>query len=556
MIIKEAGIKIGDRAFSQRYIELARVIKEVELALAKAKEKDDQKLINNLEKKLTQLQDLYDNANIDHVDTEEEENTSSKEDSGKEQQGDEESQNSKQTDKSSDETSEKQTKEQPTNNTANTDSNQKDNSDTSDSNSSKNTTSNKPTSTEDDIGVSSDDVSNQSKQGSSQSTTSSSNQSKNSSKDINKQNNNDDNSIKDPGGDGGSGDKDNQDNDSDNNSNNEKESESNNSNNNAKDSSSKKTDSYKDPFQDDDTFQNLPGSNGNNNQSTPRDATLDDIIKQLKELKGDAKNGAVDGLKDLLNNFPKTESLTEAAKGLRELSDVEFNDIINDALDLVDKVRNISYINNIDKKKSEVKRWTNNTVEKNELQQELQVDLQKDYQQKQARQREIDKYTNWPPLSKFEINFYNAIRTQVDDQVLPYKTYMAINQQYEGEDILRKGITYKTQEDRDAIPVIDVYFDCSASFDEDDIEKGKRAIASIKQFEDAGEIKVNLFYFANHVYNEFAPARNESGTRAWKDILSNIVSTKATNVVIITDSDMDDSAKFFNQTVKVDGCVW
>ena len=133
---------------------------------------------------------------------------------------------------------------------------------------------------------------------------------------------------------------------------------------------------------------------------------------------------------------------------------------------------------------------------------------------------------------------------------------MAINQQYEGEDILRKGTTYKTQEDKNAIPVIDVYFDCSGSFDEDDIKKGKRAIASIKQFEDAGEIKINLFYFANHVYNEFAPARAEGGTRAWKDILSNIVATKATNVVIITDSDMNRSAENFNQTVKVDGCVW
>ena len=55
----------------------------------------------------------------------------------------------------------------------------------------------------------------------------------------------------------------------------------------------------------------------------PRDPTIDDIIKQLSRLKGEAKRGAVDGLTDLVKKN-KNESLAEAfSKGIREFSDKE-----------------------------------------------------------------------------------------------------------------------------------------------------------------------------------------------------------------------------------------
>ena len=44
----------------------------------------------------------------------------------------------------------------------------------------------------------------------------------------------------------------------------------------------------------------------------------------------------------------------------------------------------------------------------------------------------------------------------------------------------------------EVIPVIDVYFDVSGSWYPEDIEIGQQAIATVKEFEDAGEIKLNI----------------------------------------------------------------
>lgn len=54
-----------------------------------------------------------------------------------------------------------------------------------------------------------------------------------------------------------------------------------------------------------------------------RDPTIDEIVKQLSKLEGEAKRGAIAGLTDLINKN-KNESLAEAfSKGIREFSDEE-----------------------------------------------------------------------------------------------------------------------------------------------------------------------------------------------------------------------------------------
>jgi len=58
--------------------------------------------------------------------------------------------------------------------------------------------------------------------------------------------------------------------------------------------------------------------------------------------------------------------------------------------------------------------------------------------------------------------------------------------------------------------------------------------------EEKGQIKINIYYFSNHVFNDMQSALDEGGTRAWNDIVKNIISTQATNVVIMTDADMED----------------
>lgn len=134
------------------------------------------------------------------------------------------------------------------------------------------------------------------------------------------------------------------------------------------------------------------------------------------------------------------------------------------------------------------------------------------------------------------------------------QTYDEINTEYEGEDIIYKADVTK-QELSENLPIINVYFDQSGSWDEDDIAIGMRAVSSIQQFADQGEIELHLWYFSNHVHADIAAARSEGGTSAWYEILENIEATHANNVVIMTDHDMEDQA-LRSRTIKVDGYVW
>ena len=45
---------------------------------------------------------------------------------------------------------------------------------------------------------------------------------------------------------------------------------------------------------------------------------------------------------------------------------------------------------------------------------------------------------------------------------------------------------------------------------------------------------------SSDLFNDVASARAQGSTRAWNDIVKNIIATQATNVIIMTDSDMDD----------------
>jgi hypothetical protein len=102
-------------------------------------------------------------------------------------------------------------------------------------------------------------------------------------------------------------------------------------------------DPVEDPFADEEDLPDLSKLSGNGMQE-PREATLKDIIKQLKGLDPESKRGAIAALKDLLNKRkPKNESLTEALKGVREMTDDEFGDYINSVYDLIDQVEQLEY---------------------------------------------------------------------------------------------------------------------------------------------------------------------------------------------------------------------
>ena len=313
-----------------------------------------------------------------------------------------------------------------------------------------------------------------------------------------------------------------------------------------------------DPFADE---EDIPDLNLGGGMQEPRDATLKDIIKQLKGLPAESKRGAIAALQDLLDNRkPKTESLTEAVKGVREMTDDEFGDYINSTYDLIDQVEPLQYEDEeeLKKKKAKVGQWSTDPKTLKELEDEDNVSLEKDFRKEKAREKENSKYAKIGTLEDFKLNFYNAIKHQVEMVTQEYQSYDEINAEYESEDVIMKADLTQTIPE-EVIPVIDVYFDVSGSWYPADIEIGKKAIATVKEFEDAGEIKLNIFYFSNGVSNTFEStrARYGTGTWGWPEILKNIKATEAQNIMIMTDADIEDvgNAKS-GPTCKVDGCVW
>ena len=145
---------------------------------------------------------------------------------------------------------------------------------------------------------------------------------------------------------------------------------------------------------------------------------------------------------------------------------------------------------------------------------------------------------------------------QVESEKVKAGSWAAINRRYDGTSVVKPGLKNKTLPST-KVPVIDFYFDCSASWDSYDLEKGDEALGKIAQLERDGEIKVNVFYFADSVYADPQSPRREGGTGAWNNIIENIVLTKATNVVIMTDDDMQWQCKNPpHKGYKVTGFVW
>jgi hypothetical protein len=80
-----------------------------------------------------------------------------------------------------------------------------------------------------------------------------------------------------------------------------------------------------------------------------------------------------------------------------------------------------------------------------------------------------------------------------------------------------------------------------------------KAVSQLADMEEKGQIKLNIFYFADEVST--TPTRG--GTSGWNEIVKNVIATQATNVVIMTDGDMENwwtGPKALSYTVP--GYVW
>lgn len=148
------------------------------------------------------------------------------------------------------------------------------------------------------------------------------------------------------------------------------------------------------------------------------------------------------------------------------------------------------------------------------------------------------------PLNNFIINLNHFIKNEVATS--RGATWKRMNKKYQDSGIIRKGTSRLANE---KIPSINVYFDRSGSWGDAKIQVGMKAIATLNKYVQKGDIKIKLYYFANRVGDN---PNNIGGGTEGQPIMDHIKVTKPDNVIIMTDSDIND----IETPTTVPGAVW
>lgn len=249
----------------------------------------------------------------------------------------------------------------------------------------------------------------------------------------------------------------------------------------------------------------------------------------------------------------------ESARGLHQMSEEEFDSLIDSVLARVEKVKKVEYSSDLEIRVKEIQTAANNVLKNRELDaedNEILAPERAERKEKKRQEREKNKYnpSNFKGLDAFKFNFYNAIRDQVEEAEEEEETWSALDRRFEDD----KSIVVRGRavvDKYDDLPSIDIFIDQSGSWTAADLKIGEAAVAAIREFELRGEIRLNLWFFANHVHETPEAARAEGGTEAWEEILETLRKNKTKNAVIITDDDMGWYAKY-GPSLILDGGVW
>lgn len=149
-------------------------------------------------------------------------------------------------------------------------------------------------------------------------------------------------------------------------------------------------------------------------------------------------------------------------------------------------------------------------------------------------------------LQEFRLSLEQFVKNQI--QEVKANSWKKFNKKYHNSSLIKPG---KARTPSGHIPRINVYFDQSASWNENDVRIGEQALASLDKYVDRGEIKIDVYYFSNNVHDNAADARREGGTNAGK-VVRHIIESKPDNVIVMTDSD----GGRFDSTATVPGAVW
>lgn len=336
-----------------------------------------------------------------------------------------------------------------------------------------------------------------------------------------------------------------------------------NSDDNIKSDQADEDDPVKDIFNRPENTKQQLGAQGKMSKKESRDPTIDEIIKELQSISQKGRQGAARALKNILSNrgindFSESlgkKVLKEAIedKALEDIDDEEFSDFVNTILDEINNVTPVAY-SDPDERKVKVKQAMENNLETRDIEMEQEMQVRADKRRKRANQSELDKYTNYRPVSEFYVDLYRTIADQVKQVEIDNQSYDEINPEYDDDVIMKADVTQYEQ--RQEKPSIDFFFDVSGSWEDSDVELGKRFVSSLKEFVDRDELELNMYYFSDIVGQDLESVRSYGGTTAWTKILDTIKSNNAKNVVIMTDGDMDHYAARSGRKCLVEGVVW
>jgi hypothetical protein len=295
-----------------------------------------------------------------------------------------------------------------------------------------------------------------------------------------------------------------------------------------------------------------------------RERTLHAARAALEKAK--AKNVSASLITELEKSIAALEALTEAAnKSIKDISDTEFNALINRVFDAIEAIgdSDLTYKTEHERElqAQEIKNDLASETTRQELSAEDVAKIRAEHQATKAREKESQKYkararNSFKGFQEFLSSLYRAIALQVQVNEIQDDSWAAINRRHSGTNVLQPGKRINELPDK-RIPIIDFYFDQSGSWSEADLAIGQKAVSQLVDMEEKGQIKINIYYFANNVFSDAASARAEGGTRAWNEIVKNVIKTQATNVVIMTDSDMEDWWSGTNAlSYTVPGYVW
>lgn len=268
---------------------------------------------------------------------------------------------------------------------------------------------------------------------------------------------------------------------------------------------------------------------------TPQD--IDDILGKIEDLENESEQqqDSEDGSPNAQEVNKQAQQLDKQAQNVKnQLGKMDDNDTP------IDTPEEQAARDALARRVEEIRKQIKNLG--NQLEQESATARDKEQAAKEARNAERQASS---PLNRFRISLNHFIANQIDEGEV--RSYAILHPSYEDSGFIIPG---RSQHGDVPIPLINVYWDVSGSFsDPAKTEGARKAIGTIDKYVKRGLIAVRYYYFADEVASD--PEAAGGGTNG-DAVIDHINKTKPMNVIVITDSDVDNTFNY--ATVK--GAVW